>query len=554
MADDAERHRLQLEDSISRLRASLQHWLTWDADYEALKEEIEAVSDHQDEELRRIHQGYEGDLLRDRELDEIFGLQAPRSRRQIVNILQRRIDYVNQNVGSLRKQLDAQQNEHDAVAEPLESDENAEPITEILEELDDDDNVVSFRLNQASESLPCVRDALNKAGVAGFEDDTRQRVDAPAGQIQPVSTSVPVQTPSSSHTPQPGPAKGASEPPVEMSRRAKRIDDIMKTAREQERISKQDPVIPEDEDVDDAALRRQMIQYGMNDIGAIVAELELEEGDESDFDEEMDDIDDNGEDRYGRSTGRLVSEDYRQRMLELEKKHDVRSRFNQAADDQDQHSDDEGIGRIKVNRQVSPSSSKAPPLKSSIKDKQTEVDPKKGVRFAQSLDVAPDDEPPALSTTDETEESAANPLGDVIERAGPGDTMKPPAPPRASRTQSLFKQARDLTTAVPPGPLDAPRRFINEKAPESPTCPQDTPLADQLVEREPGSTPKPPNDLDDSLSHDAVASQHQRLRKRFIQRQGGFLQEDTSPVQFMNDFHDEPEPISRFKAARLSRS
>ncbi|PHH71171.1 hypothetical protein CDD80_5472 [Ophiocordyceps camponoti-rufipedis] len=385
MADDPERHRLQLEDSISRLRASLQHWLTWDAEYEALKEEVEAVSDHQDDELRRIHQAYEGDLLRDRELDEIFGLQALRSRRQIVNILQRRIDYVNQNVGSLRKQLDAQQTEHDAAAEPPGSDEAAEPVTDILEELDDEGNVVSFRLKHPGESLPRVRDALDKAGVDGFKDDTRkddtrQRVDSPAGQAQPGSTRVSAQTPSSNHAFQPESSKETSEPPVEMSRRAKRIDDIMKTAREQESISKQDPILPEDEDVDDAALRREMIQYGRSDINAMVAELELEQGDEPYSDEEMDDDDDDGEDRYGRSTGRLVSDDYRQRMLELEKKHGIRSRFTQDGDDQDQPSDDEGIGLIKVKRQVSPSSSKAPPLKSSIKDKQTEADPKKGVR------------------------------------------------------------------------------------------------------------------------------------------------------------------------------
>lgn len=35
-----ESRRLQLEENIAKLRRSLQHWRTWDAEYEGLKEEI----------------------------------------------------------------------------------------------------------------------------------------------------------------------------------------------------------------------------------------------------------------------------------------------------------------------------------------------------------------------------------------------------------------------------------------------------------------------------------------------------------------------------------
>ncbi|PFH62244.1 hypothetical protein XA68_14375 [Ophiocordyceps unilateralis] len=577
MADDSERHRLQVQDSIEKLRNSLQHWLTWDAEYEALKEEVEVVSDDQTEELRRIHDGYEGELLRDRELDEIFGLQSPRSRRQIVNVLQRRIDYVTQNVETLRKRLDAEQSKHattTAVAQPEGPEGDAETITDILEQLDDEDNVVSFRLHRPGDSLPQVREALEKAGVDDLEDGTQPPVDSPAGQVLPASTHVPVETWSKSppapnnhvavQKPMMDPQE-ASNPPVEMSRRARRIDGIMRTAREQETISQQKPVIPEDEDPEDAALRRQMIQYGMRDIGAVVAELQLEEGDsDEDMDDvtEMDDDDDDGEDRYGRSTGRLVSDSYRQRMLELERKHGLESRFTRATNGEDQLSDgqdDEGIGRIKVKRQVSPSAAKAPPLKSSIKDKQGDADAKKGVRFAQSLDVAPDDEP-AVPAIEEKEEPVpavvVNPVSDIVERAGPGDVVTSATESKAPHRPSRFKQARDMTAssgAVPLGPLDVPFRFMDETRQETPKMPQDTTLAERLVEREPGSSPKPPDELDDSMSHSAVAGEHQRLRKRFIQRQGGFLQEDTSPVQLMEDLDDVSEPISRFKAARLSR-
>lgn len=37
---DLERHRLQLEQNVAKLRASLQHWQTWEIEYEGMKEEI----------------------------------------------------------------------------------------------------------------------------------------------------------------------------------------------------------------------------------------------------------------------------------------------------------------------------------------------------------------------------------------------------------------------------------------------------------------------------------------------------------------------------------
>jgi len=42
---DLERHRLRLEENVLKLRQSLQHWQTWEAEYEGLKEEILALGD-----------------------------------------------------------------------------------------------------------------------------------------------------------------------------------------------------------------------------------------------------------------------------------------------------------------------------------------------------------------------------------------------------------------------------------------------------------------------------------------------------------------------------
>jgi unconventional prefoldin RPB5 interactor 1 len=40
---DLERHRLRLEENLVKLRQSLRHWQTWEAEYEGLKEEILAA-------------------------------------------------------------------------------------------------------------------------------------------------------------------------------------------------------------------------------------------------------------------------------------------------------------------------------------------------------------------------------------------------------------------------------------------------------------------------------------------------------------------------------
>lgn len=99
---DFDKQQRQLEDDLSKLQNALKHWQTWHVEYEMLKEEVEAVCKDGETELKTIHAGFEGELLKDRELDEIFGERTHRSGEQILNILDRRIDYVTTNITSLR--------------------------------------------------------------------------------------------------------------------------------------------------------------------------------------------------------------------------------------------------------------------------------------------------------------------------------------------------------------------------------------------------------------------------------------------------------------------
>ncbi|KAL3605825.1 hypothetical protein FPOAC2_00776 [Fusarium poae] len=363
-------------------------------------------------------------------------------------------------------------------------------------------------------------------------------------------------------------------PKPQVSRNAKRVEEIMNHAKEQEKITNKQAYIPEDEDEEDAELRRQMLEYS-GEVGAVVAELQLEEGDSDGYeyeeysDEGFEDDEDDQEDKYGRYTGRVVTEDYRQRMLELEQKLGIKSRFTERPEDRDAETSsdeedenkEEGIGRIVVKptpstttpaSQPSASASKPAPIKSNIKEKQPEPNNgKKGVRFASSLDIAQESEPTSLPLREapvKEMEPIVEPLSDIIERS----TSRAPdtTNTKSTRKPSRFKKARDT---VPPGPLDVPATFIDQDRPTAPTGPDGTTLADTLVEREPTRAAQPPDEFDDELILQEVADEHHKLRKKFIQREGGFLKEDESPIQPLEEQDGGRERVSRFKAAKLAK-
>ncbi|KAG6061847.1 hypothetical protein E4U32_002783 [Claviceps aff. humidiphila group G2b] len=609
-----EKHRMQLEENVEQLKKALQHWRTWDAEYEALKEEVEAIPDPcKPDDLCKVRAEFDGELLIAREIDGIFGWENSRSRDQIINVLQRRIDYVGKNVASLEKQLETAENKYAAamvISQPDAVDEYGQPITEILEELDDHDNVVSYRLNQPGKSLAQVQQTLEKVGVHTLSSDTstspkpeesgpvatQQADDAPAkSSLTPSpnrSTSAPTTTPTPSvkksvsfsedvQDPQP--------PPAKVSARAKRVDRIMKTAKEQEDINLQNAVIPEDEDEDDAELRRQMLQYSMGQVGAVVAEIDLEEDisdnddsgvecgdndvdegddndddddDEYDDDDDYDDDEEEEEDKFGRFTGRVITDKYRRRLLELEQRLGVKSRFTEQAErDEATQSRDEpgGIGRITVNQGTDSmsSSSRPAPTKSNLKESRDgDVEEKKGVRFAEALDIAPETEAEAESAPmREREAPLVEPLSDIVERTTPTATSSA----KPARKQSRFRAARDVNPVtesgvIPKGPFDVPMHYVQQEQRTVPTGPEGSTIADKLVERD---TPLShsviaPDEFDDTMAQREVADEYHRMRRKFIQRDGGFLKEDERVIQPLDEA-DGRETMSRFKAARLSQ-
>ncbi|CAH0056576.1 unnamed protein product [Clonostachys solani] len=598
---DLERHRILLQDNIIELRKALQHWQTWDAEYEGLKEEVTAAGPSPDD-LERIQTDFDGELVKQKEIGEIFGLTGQKSKDQILNVLERRIDYVTKNIETLQKQLQAAENKYAAasiISQPDARDEEGQPITEILEELDEDDNVISFKLNRPGEGVPHIEEALKKAGIKDLVKDLAQAKKDVKEDTGRASTQAQVsqqESPSKIQAKEKHAAESkrkdelapkkkvkkkvsfaethddVEEDEPTVSRMAARVENIMDAAKGQDAILKEKPVIPAGESPEDAALREEMLRYSMGEIGAVVAELEIEENQTSDYEEEDyefeysdadldDDEDDDDEDKYGRFTGSIVTDDYRQRMLELEQKLGVKSRFTakmeaeeaqeaRVQEVQDESSDDEGIGRIVVTRGEDAPSSIQPSTD------QTEGKPKKkGVRFAEDLDIAPEKPPKTTDAAPTLEKEAiVEPLSDIVERSGsskPTEASSNRKPSRFKKTKSSISEAE----ALPKGPLDASPVFLDQDRATAPTGPEGKTIADQLVEREttPGVVPAD-DDLTDITLHQEIAAEHHRLRRKFIQREGGFLEEKESPTQPVDETEGGVgKRPSRFKAARLSQ-
>lgn len=177
---ELEKQRQDLEMSLQKLREGLRHWQMWEAEYEGLKEEIQrSKADPSAEELNNIAESYDGELVNAKEIRELSGLDkhAPRSSPQIINVIERRQEYVQKNIETVQRQFfDAEAKSEElafAAANQSPSGRGAGlPLTEIHEELDEDGNVISSSLNQPEESTANIIASLRKAGLK--ESDLEQ--------------------------------------------------------------------------------------------------------------------------------------------------------------------------------------------------------------------------------------------------------------------------------------------------------------------------------------------------------------------------------------------
>ena len=256
-----------------------------------------------------------------------------------------------------------------------------------------------------------------------------------------------------------------------------------------------DPIVPEDESPDDAALRREMIQYNMGEVGAIVAELDLDEdeamysdggsrtGDEDDDDDEED------EDQYGRSTQRVLTNEYLAEMQKLQQRL-------------------QNVGPMPVDESVSTADGgkkeqeSRKPDQPNVRVRQESTSAKKGVRFANELDI---------------QEAPAKPQAKTSPPPDKGTPMK----------ENNRHSIHNLTVVERPfsATVSAPKHAE-------------------------------PDEDDPHLVRQQVTNEYHRMRNHIIQQQGGYTkrsdESETGEVP-LTEAEGGLKKISRFKAAKLGK-
>lgn len=354
------------------------------------------------------------------------------------------------------------------------------------------------------------------------------------------------------------------------------------------------PVIPVNESPEDAALRRQMLQYNLDEVGAIVAEMDLEENDSSEDDSE-DPHDDYGsttdeeEDQFGRTTNRLVDDNYRQQMLELERKLNAKMLVNvgpnpdipnAASPDHKEGEEENAANKIAI---------------SVAKTDDERGKGKKGVRFSEDLDIPQASQPaPPSGEPFVPLDNVSRPISDaIVERTELSQASNTSA--NTHKKVSKFKNARtagaaqgvqdhkgprNVSNGIANGPLAhrgsalplTPASNPRQKAAPVPATYEPEARSRKVPEGPPGMThaevlferPAPrteeivePDEFDPALMQQELAVEYHRMRNRMIQRNGGFVQEEEEseqiPLSEDPDGEGRERKISKFKAARLGR-
>lgn len=554
-----------LEENISRLKASLRHWETWEIDYEGLREEFAKLDDNcTDEEFLASAKDFNAEALDEKEIKSLVQTSGSSRRRksQLLDRLAKRIDYVVRNANSIRTQLSNAQKKRNALllAESSEHRDNAIlPLTEITEEIDNDDRIVSSSIKTPKSAAPGLAEVLRKAGVEDIE------------VLDGVVTSGTNQPRAEQQT-QDGARMGARTNASKFDgAEASRIDEtaigVQNTSPQtsdsevgsdgDSKVSS--PVLPSSESPEDALLRREMLEYTPDEAGAVVAQLEID-ADSADNDSDisihdlmdeddlqLDDSEDSDAfDENGRSLKNPITEEYRQEMIALERKLNAKGMQNLGPSPSNFP---ERVGT--AIDEPTPSNAKT------LRPGSTEARVKKSskrVAFAKDLDIAPTSVDQSKAQKSNSQPASPAVSNTVSERGKQTSTPRPPIPGGNDSRISRFKASRSPSTQSSYSPNASAKSSRDDWAtPNSTLC--DKLQSDIVVERPSHSSKsahKPPNgdEIDTALHRKEVAGEFYRMRNRMIQRQEGFTEQPDSQEEIA--MHDGTgRKVSRFKAARI---
>lgn len=585
--ENIERRRAQLQENVEKLQKALTHWTTWEAEYQMLQEELEAAQDTTPEQIRDVARSLESKLIDEKEVEELLGkdLKTKRNANQVIDLISRRIDYVQKNSATIEHQLDNAEKQLagvDVLLEPGVENEEGLPMMDIEEELDEEGNEMSSSVNQTGKNAAELIEVLRKAGLqkselANTTTDTTAGEASSAAALSPMDKNIAataLQTEqregnSTEEQIQISPKKVAfvedTKPAasVDMSNFGKEgyndaLTDVNWTSGtkiieldEDDNEMASYPLIPQGESPEDAELRRQMLQYGLSEVGQIVAELDLdhpvvEYDDDEDEDDYEYDTEDDEEDEYGRSTRSAITDDYRQQMMNLEKKLNARMMENVGpgsdANNLAEHAGDIRTMRIRKDEDFD----------KTLNVVADEIDKpeskKKGVRFADDLDISEPSRPtPQGLAVVQATRSASTISNKIVERSEP--VLETPITPAKPAKVSRFKSARTANA----GPKFLPTIAMTQPSP-MPTGPSGRTLATKVVEHETSTAePNVPDEFDPVLLSRQIQTEYHKARNRFIQQQGGFNKpsDDDDQPPIIEEQDGKTKKVSRFMAARL---
>ncbi|KAK6333108.1 hypothetical protein TWF718_010931 [Orbilia javanica] len=597
-----EKQRQQLEASVTKLRKALKHWQVHSAEYEGLKEELLSLPKTAGrDKILAIADDFGGDVITKEEITSFLGDKEgiKRGPAQVAEAVRHRIDYIQENIEKIEKQLEIGETTLDNVriirnSGQLTNDEGL-PVMDIREDLDERGVVIKsdvnpalggsakpFNVAAAIESFQPLVDTLSKKQKEKEKAENKKPQEKPKA-TSTASKSAASKPPTSNKKPpsqdqiqqkekpkvQPKTPKRIQSTEKEYSAqsgmvltekrvKAKLVPDVKEEAPQpgpkeevsvKEIISAPPPAsymtTPEqaksgapqkegiarirvlddsdddlDEDSEDpfnnlpnveeseeeAQMREEMIKYNMREMNNIVAEIELEEGgedydDDDDYDddeeEEDDDEDEEDEDQWGRSKGRLVSDKVRREMMKLQKKIEARDKAAQVAAEVEKESKILA-SNTEQNKEITASTE-------DVKKEKKKTSEKKGVRFAEELDIAPAPtpivKPPSNASEligNEFDDEDIDPsILDMIFGPGTADQearyFQNTTDQPKKKLPSLFKAARQVQKAKEQSAIaNAPPAIsgVVEKAPPPPP-----PGSYEIIERTPSTTapaaPKP---------------------------------------------------------------
>jgi unconventional prefoldin RPB5 interactor 1 len=450
--DGLEVLRKNLEAQISNLQRTLRYWQTWEAEYEGLREELEAEDDHvSPERMVAIGADFGGDVVNEKEMKELVYFDKPRrrSKAEVLSTITARMETGRRNAETMQKQIEKAEVKLAKVmiiSNPSVQNEDGDPLMEIQEELDEEGNVISSNVSNYDKTIGQMQQVLNKAVLAPKTQSSSLEPAAQSSESE--SKSQPSGASNASAIDMATRPAGDPSPTDEASRASAAFGKLS----EGNRIVDIDDLDPSTIEVvhsafndadtaEGAAAARREIYKNLQDLNPIAATMDFDE--EGGWSDEDDDVSDDDENEYGMGNiHNELDDDYFRQMQELMEKHS--SSFTNLGPKPD-------MAPMAAEASVS-SKNASTPAKSSISSKPTDRSvekPKKGVRFAEDLDISPAPEIPKESQpTKSTLAPSKRVIADsIVERSPskpPKDTGKPT---RVSRFKAARTSQDGLSTA-----------------------------------------------------------------------------------------------------------